>query len=198
MEHDSGLLRYDFQRGGLDKAANRALLGAIELNAPLIYLLGVQKSRYQPIFPVWATKLDDRSVGLAGADYESASANPQELGLLELSDSIQREYVRVQVVRHRHQASFAKRVKLAHGECCALTGSPVVFLLDAAHIIPDSSAVPASVDNGICMSGLHHAAFDANLMGIDPDRRIHVSGALLQRNGGNLLQDSKALDKREL
>ena len=28
------------------------------------------------------------------------------------------------------------------------------------------------------MSRLHHAAFDANLLGIDPDGRIHVSGEL--------------------
>lgn len=28
------------------------------------------------------------------------------------------------------------------------------------------------------MSRLHHAAFNANLLGIDPDGRIHVSGQL--------------------
>lgn len=31
------------------------------------------------------------------------------------------------------------------------------------------------VRNGIPLSKIHHAAFDAHLIGIDPDYRLHVS-----------------------
>lgn len=37
-------------------------------------------------------------------------------------------------------------------------------------------------------SKVHHAAFDANLIGIDPDFRIHVSTALLSINDGPMLE----------
>jgi putative restriction endonuclease len=32
------------------------------------------------------------------------------------------------------------------------------------------------VPNGLPLSKIHHAAFDAHLIGIDPDYRLHVSG----------------------
>jgi putative restriction endonuclease len=40
------------------------------------------------------------------------------------------------------------------------------------------------VSNGIRLSKIHHAAFDAHLIGIDPDYRLHVSGRLLGQNDG--------------
>lgn len=32
--------------------------------------------------------------------------------------------------------------------------------------------------NGLLLNKIHHAAYDADLIGIDPDRRIHVSERL--------------------
>jgi putative restriction endonuclease len=41
---------------------------------------------------------------------------------------------------------------------------------------------------------MHHAAFDANLIGIDPDLRIHVTPALLLLNDGPMFEQGvKAL-----
>jgi putative restriction endonuclease len=34
------------------------------------------------------------------------------------------------------------------------------------------------ISNGLPLTKLHHAAFDAHLIGIDPDYRIHVSDRL--------------------
>ncbi len=45
----------------------------------------------------------------------------------------------------------------------------------------------ASVKNRICMSTLHHAAFDTHLIGVDPEFRIHTSPTFRKRRGGNLL-----------
>jgi putative restriction endonuclease len=91
---------------------------------------------------------------------------------------------------------FRERVLAAYGRRCALSGLPEARLIDAAHIAPDSDERLGQPDvrNGICMSKIHHAAFDAGLIGIDPDLRIHISPQLLEMNDGPLLEQGlKAL-----
>ena len=44
------------------------------------------------------------------------------------------------------------------------------------------------ISNGICMSKIHHAAYDAGLIGIDPDLRIHVSERLFALHDGPMLE----------
>jgi len=51
----------------------------------------------------------------------------------------------------------------------------------------------AMVTNGIPLSKIHHAAFDAHLIGIDPDYRLHVSPQLLGQNDGPMLEGLKKL-----
>jgi putative restriction endonuclease len=71
-----------------------------------------------------------------------------------------------------------------------LSGLPEPLLLDAAHIVADKDeqlGEPA-VPNGIPLSKIHHAAFDAHLIGIEPDYRMHVSGPLLGRHDGPMLR----------
>jgi hypothetical protein len=47
---------------------------------------------------------------------------------------------------------------------------------------------------GIPLSKIHHAAFDAHLIGIDPDYRLHVSERLLGQEDGPMLEALKALN----
>jgi putative restriction endonuclease len=49
------------------------------------------------------------------------------------------------------------------------------------------------VPNGIPLTKIHHAAFDAHLLGIDADYRIHVSERLLGQNDGPMLEALKGL-----
>ena len=44
------------------------------------------------------------------------------------------------------------------------------------------------VSNGLPLTKLHHAAFDAHLIGIDPDYGIHVSDRLLEIHDGPFLE----------
>ena len=80
---------------------------------------------------------------------------------------------------------------------CALSGMPESLLLDAAHIIADGDEEHGQpiVQNGIPLSKIHHAAFDAHLIGVDPDFRVHVSERLLVQRDGPLLEAMKALHK---
>ena len=70
------------------------------------------------------------------------------------------------------------------------------MLLDAAHIVSDKDEQFGQpvVPNGIPLSKIHHAAFDAHLIGIDPDYRLHVSDRLLMQNDGPMLEALKRLD----
>ena len=69
-------------------------------------------------------------------------------------------------------------------------------MLDAAHIVADKDEQLGQpvVPNGIPLSKIHHAAFDAHLIGIDPDYRLHVSERLLGRNDGPMLEALKRLN----
>ena len=83
----------------------------------------------------------------------------------------------------------------AYGSRCAVSGLPESRLLDAAHIVADSDETMghALVTNGIPLSKIHHAAFDAHLIGIDPDYRLHVSPQLLDQNDRPMLEGLKKL-----
>ena len=77
---------------------------------------------------------------------------------------------------------------------------PEPLLLDAAHIIIDKDELLGQpvIPNGIPLSKIHHAAFDAHLIGIDPDYKAHVSKRLLDLHDGPFLETLKKLDRAEI
>jgi putative restriction endonuclease len=77
-----------------------------------------------------------------------------------------------------------------------VSGLPESLLLDAAHIIADKHEQLGQpvVPNGIPLSKLHHVAFDAHLIGIDPDYHLHVSKRLLGQKDGPMLEALKRLN----
>ena len=99
-----------------------------------------------------------------------------------------------------HQASFREAVITAYDGRCALSRLPEPLLLDAAHIIEDKNERLGQpmVPTGIPLSKIHHAAFDAHLIGVDPDYRLHVSERLLGQNDGPMLEALKRLDRGTL
>ena len=76
-----------------------------------------------------------------------------------------------------------------------MSGLPEQRLLDAAHIISDKNEKLGQpiVPNGMPLSKIHHAPFDAYLIGIDPDYRLHVSDRVLDQNDGPMLEALKQL-----
>jgi putative restriction endonuclease len=73
-------------------------------------------------------------------------------------------------------------------------------LLDAAHIIEDKNEQLGQpiVQNGIPLAKTHHAAFDAHLIGIDSDFKIHVSHRILAQRDGPTLDALKRLDSNRI
>ncbi|WP_431858708.1 HNH endonuclease [Azospirillum sp.] len=179
-------LAYAFKGRNPDDPQNRLLRGAMEGRLPIIYFYGVAPGAYEPIFPTYVVDWNpnDLSVKLAPKPVADQATLWMPPGAEE------RRYALRQVKQRLHQSSFRERVVAAYEGRCALSGLPEVRLVDAAHIIPDSDEDLGQPDirNGICMSKLHHAAYDADLIGIDPDHRIHISERLLELHDGPMLE----------
>ena len=193
----TGLLPYDLANGGLDNASNRHLQLAFQRRAPLIYFRATDPAVYEAIWPVWVEdfRVDKQQVLLAAPDTAQGGVSSVQAAILPNADLVAERRYSFRETRHRnHQAWFSSRTKSAYGYRCAFSGLPLRDLLVGAHIIPDSEGGLASVTNGICMSTLHHAAFDTHLLGIDPDLGVHIAPQVTEGRDGPLLESLKALD----
>ena len=182
---------YAFMGEDPDAADNRWLREAFENQIPIIYFLGIAPGRYQAILPAF----------IGGWDRDSRRAHitfglPEQNSLVPPASEIERRYALRAVKQRLHQASFREAVIGAYRGRCALSGLPESMLLDAAHIIEDQHELLGQplVRNGIPLSKIHHAAFDAHLIGIDPDYRLHVSERLLGQRDGPMLDAIKGLN----
>ena len=186
---------YAFMRQDPEAADNRWLREAFENKIPVIYFLGIAPGRYQAVLPafisVWDTDALKARVAF-GMPEQDAFAPPE--------NALERRYALRAVQQRLHQASFREAVIAAYDGRCALSGLPEQRLLDAAHIISDKNEKLGQpiVPNGMPLSKIHHAAFDAHLIGIDPDYRLHVSDRLLDQNDGPMLEALKQIDGEAL
>ena len=107
-----------------------------------------------------------------------------------LPASPDRRYALREIKARLHQASFRDAILSAYGGRCAISQLPEPRLLDAAHIIADAQEQLGQpiVSNGLPLTKIHHTVFDAHLIGIDPDYRIHVSDRLLEIPDGPFLE----------
>jgi putative restriction endonuclease len=185
---------YSFMGDDPDAADNRWLRDAMVYQAPLIYFLGVAPGRYRAFFPTFVVDFDVNALKarIAFGVSEIAAVAPQTAD--------ERRYAIRAVKQRLHQSSFREMVIAAYRGRCAISGLPEPLLLDAAHIMDDRDELYGQpvVRNGIPLSKIHHAAFDAHLIGIDPDYKIHVSDKLLSLHDGPTLEALRQFDKRSL
>ncbi|MGA0601511.1 HNH endonuclease [Caulobacter sp. KR2-114] len=181
---------YAFMGTNPDAADNRWLREAFENQIPIIYFLGVAPGRYEAMMPAFIADWDSQTL-----KARIAFGLPVEGTIVPPRDTSERRYALRTVKQRLHQATFRAAVIGAYRGRCALSGLPEPMLLDAAHIVADIDARLGQpiVRNGIPLSKIHHAAFDAHLIGIDPDYRLHVSERLLAQNDGPMLEAIKAL-----
>ena len=182
---------YAFMGNDPNAADNQWLRAAYENRIPVIYFLGIAPGRYQAIVPVYVAGWDAKALK---ARIVFGALDQQEL--VAPQDVQERRYALRTVKQRLHQASFREAVISAYRGRCSLSGLPEKRLLDAAHIIPDANEQLGQpvVPNGLPLSKIHHAAFDAYLIGIDPDYRVHVSDRLLEQHDGKMLEALKLLD----
>lgn len=183
---------YAFMGNDPGAADNRWLREAMENQTPLIYFLGIAPGRYQAVMPVYVVGWNP-----AALKARIVFGVPDQLGIVPPQTVSERRYALRAVKQRLHQASFREAVIMAYGGSCAISGLPEPRLLDAAHIVADRDERLGQpvVQNGIPLSKIHHAAFDAHLIGIDPDYRIHVADRLLDQNDGPMLELLKRIHR---
>jgi len=181
---------YAFMGQDPSAADNRWLREAFEHQVPIIYFLGIAPGCYQAELPAFVSGWNATALKV-----RIAFATPDQQTLEPPEGAVERRYALRAVKQRLHQASFREAVISAYSGRCALSGLPEPLLLDAAHIIADKDEQLGHpvVPNGIPLSKIHHAAFDAHLIGIDPDYRIHVSDRLLTLHDGPMLEALKVL-----
>lgn len=183
----------DYSFMGTDPQApqNRWLREAFENQIPVIYFLGFAPKLYQAVIPTYISGWNEKALSarvVFGNDDAERPAAPPDLAA--------RHYALRTVKQRLHQASFREAVISAYSGRCALSGLPEQRLLDAAHIVSDKDEKFGQpiIQNGLPLSKIHHAAFDAHLIGIDPDYRLHVSDRLRMQHDGPMLEVLKQLD----
>jgi putative restriction endonuclease len=73
------------------------------------------------------------------------------------------------------QGSFRVMVTDAYQRHCAVTRSPILYVLDAAHIKPYEAGGPHSLSNGVLLRQDVHTLFDRGYMTITAEHKIEVS-----------------------
>lgn len=95
------------------------------------------------------------------------------------------EDTRSKVLKSGHaragQPTFRRALLDAYGGRCAISGSAVKVVLEAAHIAPHRGVETNRIDNGILLRADLHLLFDAGKLGIDPDTLTVVLDKSLAR-----------------
>jgi len=179
---------YAFMGQNGDAAENRWLREAMQNAVPIIYFLGTSPGVYKALVPSFV-------IGWDAGSLKARIAFSAEEGASVPETAAERRYALREVKQRLHQATFREAVITAYRGRCALSGLREPILLDAAHIMEDKHEKLGQpvVQNGIPLAKTHHAAFDAHLIGIDPDFRIHVSKRILAQKDGPTLEALKRL-----
>jgi putative restriction endonuclease len=172
---------------------NLGLRKTFELKRPLIYLHGIEPGKYLTIFPVYIIGDDPGNLMFKVAvddvvpTFEYTESNIAHQ-IAEVSD-VRHAYLTSTVKVRLYQRSFREKVLDAYKSQCAFCRLKHRELLDAAHIIPDN--IPegkSTVENGLSLCKLHHAAYDSFIIGVTPDYIIQVRDDVLEEEDGPVLQ----------
>lgn len=189
--NSEGLLVYRYRGTDPNNWDNVALREAYKQNKPLVYFHGIVPGKYLAVWPVYivADHPDKLSVEVAVDDLASVTFENVREGVIAEGNSAKRAYITSTVRQRLHQRSFREKVLAAYRDQCAFCRLKHRELLDASHIIPDTEVNSRpTVDNGLSLCKLHHAAFDKLIVGLTPDYVIRVREDVLLEVDGPLLK----------
>jgi len=183
---EAGHFIYKYRGTDPDHYDNRALRRAMELRRPLVYFLAVDPGYFDAVFPVYVTSDDPLLMQVTlVAEQPSMGLHFADTPIAEVG----RAYATRAVMERLHQQHFRRIVLSAYRDRCAICRLNYLELLDAAHILEDKhpNGEPL-VSNGLGMCKIHHSAFDANILGIDADARVHIRIDVLRKKDGPMLK----------
>lgn len=177
------MFAYDYQRDSTS-GDNVKMRKALELGLPIILLRKIKDGVYVPVFPAYVIADDTEKRRFMIALDASLKTVSDPLHL----KPIERMYAERVMKQRLHQPEFRGRVMYAYERRCTVCALKHGKLLDAAHIIGDDKldGIP-SVDNGLSLCKIHHAAYDANLLGISPDYVVRINSELMEETDGPML-----------
>jgi putative restriction endonuclease len=185
---EDGFLRYRYRGNNPAHHENVGLRLAMQHQVPLIYFHGIVPGLYMAEWPVFIVGDNPAAltftVSVEERLFASLGSPPDEAEDVE----IRRRYA-TRVFRQRlHQREFRERVVRAYQNHCAICRLRRSELLEAAHIIADADPTgEPAITNGVSLCKLHHAAFDAHLIGIRPDYIVTVRKDVLEESDGPML-----------
>jgi len=164
---------------------NTGLRRAMAEHVPLVYFHGHRPGLYHAEWPVYVVGDDPGRLTFTILTEDVSDAD----ATTGVADAPRRAYLAVLMVRRLHQSLFRVRVLDAYDETCAVCRLRHQELLDAAHILPDKHPLGEPVvPNGLALCKLHHAAFDADILGVRPDLKIEVRHDVLREADGPMLK----------
>lgn len=184
------LLKYSYEGTNPNLWTNEGLRKCMNRKIPLVYLHKISKGKYYVHLPVFIVADNPNKLYFTvAAEQEIKLATQENLSQDYKEPYLHRQYVTREVKQRMHQQTFRELVLDAYKDHCAVCRLKHRELLDAAHIIPDSSefGLPI-VQNGLSLCKIHHAAFDHNIIGISPDFMIHVREDILEEIDGPMLK----------
>ncbi len=182
---DAGSISYRYRGTDPAHSDNVALRRAMERQLPLIYLVAVDPGYYDVIAPVYIAHDDPAALTCTLVADQYMPIAQQDVHMT----TMRREYATRAVLQRLHQQQFRRMVLSAYRDQCCICRLRHVALLDAAHILPDRHPLGEPVvTNGLGLCKIHHSAYDVNIIGIDPDARVHVRGDILREKDGPMLK----------
>jgi len=181
-------LQYRYRGTDPSHRDNVGLRRCFENQIPLVYFHGIIPSKYLVVWPVYIIDDDPNSLTFKIAVDEQQSLFSAQ-NRVDDSSYYRRSYITSTVKARLHQRGFRERVLRAYRNQCALCRLKHLELLDAAHILADKeSEGHPTVDNGLALCKLHHAAFDSFIIGITPDYKIEIRTDVLKEQDGPMLK----------
>jgi putative restriction endonuclease len=182
-----GFLRYRYFGTDPAHADNRGLRALMEQGRPLLYFRGVAKGLYSPLWPMVIVADDPATLTFLMACEDVEALAPGVT--IDAADDARRQYVTRLALTRVHQAGFRQRVLTAYATRCTICHLRHTELLDAAHILSDRHPRGEPVvPNGLALCKIHHAAFDANILGIRPDHVVEIRHDILDEVDGPMLR----------
>ena len=122
--------------------------------------------------------LNSESLHESGADADVSELLSKTDGYkLIANDEIdalapERRRILTKVLRLARDADFRRKVIIAHGRKCCVTGLQL-RLIDAAHILPVGALGSSDdIQNGLCLSPTYHRAYDSGLIYLTEGRKM--------------------------
>jgi putative restriction endonuclease len=187
LDESTGYFGYRYRGTDPDISDNRSVREAMRQGRPLIYLIGISPGHYQALFPAYITADSPEELTFrVEVDADITVLDPTHADVTARAPA--REYATRAVKVRLHQRRFRELVVRAYRQRCAICQLRKEPLLDAAHILEDrhERGLP-EIPNGLALCKIHHTAYDVNILGVDPDHRVHVRDDVLREHDGPML-----------